>query len=137
MFLSKPCFFIMVVTWMPASHGQFPVLCPHLFLLYGSLFSFSSAYICQANDNCLRLLRQLVRLADSFARASAGNNKDARMAIIAITTSSSINVNARVRLHGGTTFFFISQKLTGTKQNYTAPQGLSIVKNAENWSFRN
>ena len=30
----------------------------------------------------------------SFALAKAGNNKDARMAIIAITTNSSISVNA-------------------------------------------
>src|SRR6266576_5266345 len=40
------------------------------------------------------LFLQLTRLAFSFAPASAGSNIAARMAMMAITTSSSINVNA-------------------------------------------
>ena len=36
-----------------------------------------------------------MRRADSFARANAGSSIPARMAMMAITTSSSIKVNAR------------------------------------------
>jgi hypothetical protein len=49
------------------------------------------------------LFTQPVRLARSFAPASAGSNNAARIAIIAITTSSSINVNAVTAL----TFSFV------------------------------
>jgi hypothetical protein len=42
--------------------------------------------------HCLRLETQLMALALSFALASAGNNMAARMAMIAITTNSSISV---------------------------------------------
>lgn len=41
---------------------------------------------------CLILFRQLIFLPEYFARAMAGNNMEARMAIIAITTKSSIKV---------------------------------------------
>jgi hypothetical protein len=44
--------------------------------------------------NCRRLLLQAADLAASFARLSAGNNIAARMAMTAITTNSSIRVNA-------------------------------------------
>src|ERR1051326_2997924 len=43
---------------------------------------------------CRKLFLSWVRFAISFARASAGSNIAARMAMIAITTSNSINVNA-------------------------------------------
>jgi hypothetical protein len=43
---------------------------------------------------CLRLLRHEVDLADSFAWAKTGKRIAARMAMIAMTTSSSIRVNA-------------------------------------------
>jgi len=43
---------------------------------------------------CLMLFMQAVRLAFSFARDKAGNNIAARIAMIAITTNSSINVKA-------------------------------------------
>src|SRR5260370_7058392 len=42
----------------------------------------------------LMLVRHWVRLACSLALARAGNSIAARMAMMAITTSSSINVNA-------------------------------------------
>ena len=45
--------------------------------------------------SCLTLLRQVMRLARSLALASAGNNKAARMAMIAMTTSSSMRVKPR------------------------------------------
>lgn len=43
---------------------------------------------------CLRLERQLVRRALSLALAKTGKRMEARMAIIAIVTKSSIKVNA-------------------------------------------
>src|SRR5437867_76834 len=44
---------------------------------------------------CFRWLAQVIRLARSFARDKAGNSIAARMAMMAITTSSSINVKPR------------------------------------------
>src|SRR5438128_10762336 len=46
---------------------------------------------------CFMLLRQPVRRADSRARAKTGNKIAARIAMMAITTSSSISVNPRWR----------------------------------------
>src|SRR5438874_1387774 len=42
---------------------------------------------------CFKLFMQLMRRARSFAFESAGSNIDAKMAMIAITTNSSISVN--------------------------------------------
>src|SRR5437016_2056731 len=47
--------------------------------------------------NCRRLFRQEMRLPFSLARARAGNNIAAKIAIMAITTSSSMSVNECVR----------------------------------------
>ena len=44
---------------------------------------------------CLPLLKHAAPCAFCFARESAGNSIAARMPIMAMTTSSSINVNAR------------------------------------------
>ena len=44
---------------------------------------------------CRRLLRQVVRFALALALLSTGSSRANRMAIMATTTSSSINVNAR------------------------------------------
>src|SRR5688572_5172911 len=44
---------------------------------------------------CRSLFRHLVWCALAFARAKAGNSIDARIAMMAMTTSSSIKVNAR------------------------------------------
>src|SRR3954462_9456192 len=53
----------------------------------------------KANPICLRLLVQLMRLAASRTFWTAGSKRPMRMAMIAITTSSSISVNAtRFRL---------------------------------------
>jgi hypothetical protein len=41
---------------------------------------------------------QPIRAARAFARAKAGNKSDARIAMIAITTSNSMSVKARVRV---------------------------------------
>ena len=51
-----------------------------------------------ARVTCFRLPMQRIRTARSFALESAGSNIAARMAMIAITTSSSIRVNAPISL---------------------------------------
>jgi len=43
---------------------------------------------------CLRLFTQAMRLAFSLAEARAGNSNAARIAMMAMTTSSSIRVKA-------------------------------------------
>src|SRR5437016_949450 len=61
----------------------------------GTLSSKSSAYILNANPHCLLLLRQAVAWARALALERAGSSMAARIAIMAMTTRSSINVNAR------------------------------------------
>src|SRR6266571_1106160 len=63
------------------------MICPRL----------SSLYMAEAMPICLWLLKQLMVLAFCFALVKAGSNIAARIAIIAITPSSSISVNDRVR----------------------------------------
>ncbi|MDB6036736.1 MAG: DNA-binding response regulator [Verrucomicrobiales bacterium] len=55
----------------------------------------SVVYITVASPSCLLLLRQVVRTARALADAIAGNSILARIAIMAITTSNSMRVNAR------------------------------------------
>src|SRR2546421_12867137 len=50
-----------------------------------------------ARESCRKLLEQAVTLVLHLARESAGNSKAARIAMIAMTTSNSIRVNARGR----------------------------------------
>src|SRR5262249_51441066 len=52
---------------------------------------------------------QAMRFAVSFARASAGSNIPARMAMMAITTSNSIKVNARPRARAVRTTFIVER----------------------------
>src|SRR5438874_1419347 len=54
----------------------------------------SRAKVRNAKPTCLRLFTQLMRCARALARASAGSNMAARMAIIAMTTNNSIKVKA-------------------------------------------
>src|SRR5687768_18140506 len=56
----------------------------------------SCAYISEARANCRRLLLHFTTRAFSLAFASAGRSMPARIAMIAITTRSSIKVKARV-----------------------------------------
>src|ERR1043166_3160046 len=58
----------------------------------------SSQYMIQAVANCFSLLRHTALVAFCLARASAGSSIAARMAIIAITTNNSINVNPPIAL---------------------------------------
>src|ERR1017187_7673895 len=53
---------------------------------------FSSAYITQARHNCLLRLTQLTMSARRLALFNAGSSSAARMAMMAMTTSSSIKV---------------------------------------------
>src|SRR5436190_1723164 len=74
------------------SHGQAPP--DPSGKLTGRVSLLSLAYIVKARVDCLRLFMQLVRLARSFALASAGSSIAARIAMMAMTTSSSMSVNA-------------------------------------------
>src|ERR1035437_11152009 len=66
------------------------------FQRFGGMESlFSATYISQPVCNCLRLLTHRIRCARSFALDNAGNNSAARIAMMAMTTSNSINVKAR------------------------------------------
>src|SRR6478672_10155479 len=58
-------------------------------------FDCTSWYACRAIPNCLRLFVHLLRDAASRTFWTAGSRRPIRMAMIAITTSSSIRVNAR------------------------------------------
>ena len=49
----------------------------------------------QASESCFWLLTQVIEWALSLARLKAGSSMAARMAMMAITTSNSINVKAR------------------------------------------
>src|ERR1700693_5577810 len=67
-----------------------------------------------AKPSCRRLETHLARRPRSAALASAGNSIEARMAMIAMTTKSSINVNARRLLEPGAvveSHFPITRKL--------------------------
>src|ERR1039458_9053873 len=64
----------------------------------GKVSLLSPAYMYWAKPHCFMSLVQLILWAFALALASAGSNSAARMAIIAITTSSSIKVNAHTRL---------------------------------------
>jgi len=58
------------------------------------------------------LLRHLIERPLSFALASAGKSSDARMAMMAITTKSSISVNPDVLNFEKLSFIIISQRKT-------------------------
>src|SRR6516162_8319369 len=61
-------------------------------LKFTSMSWLSSEYMIQANPNCFWLLMQVAVVALSFARLRAGSSIAARMAMMAMTTSNSINV---------------------------------------------
>jgi hypothetical protein len=79
-----------------ARNAPFPVIVRTL-LKPDNLVVLSTAYILQARANCRWLLRQAASVAFSFARVKAGNSRAAKIAIMAITTSNSIKVNALPR----------------------------------------
>jgi hypothetical protein len=61
-----------------------------------ALWLLSSVYIDMARPHCLRLPRQWMAWALALAEASEGSSRPARMAMIAMTTSNSMSVKARV-----------------------------------------
>src|SRR3989442_2462719 len=67
----------------------------------------SPAYRLTAKPHCLPLLAQRVLSDLAFALARAGNNRLARMAMIAMTTSNSIRVNPSPDLVSARKSFFI------------------------------
>src|ERR1035438_7079291 len=71
------------------SHGQY---WPPAALKSGHLSLLSWAYMKVESSICLMLLVHLIRMALSLALDSAGRSMAAKMAIMAITTSSSIRV---------------------------------------------
>src|SRR5512146_383658 len=68
----------------------------------GILSSQSSAYILKANPHCFMLFMQVIACALDLALERAGSSIAARMAMMAMTTSSSMSVKAskRERLAG-------------------------------------
>jgi hypothetical protein len=67
----------------------------------GNQSLLSVAYMAQTSASCLRLLVHWIRLPSALARPSAGNRSAARMAMIAMTTSNSINVKPMLLLPCG------------------------------------
>ncbi len=66
---------------------------PAWFGLLGATRSWlSCAYMYHPKPSCLRLFRQAMPVALVFARFNAGRSIAARMAMMAMTTSSSIRV---------------------------------------------
>src|ERR1700677_3307775 len=80
----------------------------------------SLAYIVQASANCFWLLKQVDCVAFSLARANAGSNIAAKMAIMAITTSNSINVKPFfIAVFDTTGYPFLSSSIDfGMVQNF-------------------
>src|SRR5712671_6304100 len=72
---------------------QFGLVAAGFFLLSGSLSALSSQYITQASCNCFSLFKQADCSALLLAFDNAGKSIAARIAMMAITTSSSISVN--------------------------------------------
>src|ERR1039457_326656 len=70
---------------------------PVTFGAAGKVLALSAAYCWRPRLICRKLFMQFVRRAAAFARDNAGNNNAARMAMTAMTTSSSIKVNAKLR----------------------------------------
>src|SRR6185436_19146974 len=71
----------------------------------------------KASPICLRLLRQATRLPFSFALEMAGNNMEARMVMMAITTSNSIKVNAVVPFRLANRLMIDSGLVLAARQN--------------------
>src|SRR2546426_1629974 len=62
--------------------------------------SLSSAYMTHERPSCFRLLRHVMPCAFVFALDSVGKSMDAKIAMMAMTTSSSMRVNARLESFG-------------------------------------
>ena len=74
---------------------------PVILYLMGMHPSLSSIYICVYVPSCFWFDAQLIALAFSLATFNAGRSIPARIAIIAITTRSSIRVKLQVLRFSG------------------------------------
>src|ERR1035441_185279 len=81
-------------------------IAPHLAVLtaVGYLSPWSPSHTLKARPICLMLLTHFIRFAASLALSNAGNSRPARMAMMAITTRSSMRVKA---FDGFAMIFFI------------------------------
>src|ERR1035438_5950430 len=83
----------------------------------------SPEYMVQPRSNCFMLLTHLMACARPLALAKAGSNIAARMAMMAMTTNSSISVNPcelvlrALILMGVLNWFIIEQLLCGDTHN--------------------
>src|SRR5713101_6852295 len=68
-------------------------------MLGGRASPFSRTYMCHPNCNCLRLFMQAMDCALALALANAGDSMPARIAMMAMTTSSSMSVNPLTRVY--------------------------------------
>src|SRR5213594_2606231 len=90
--------FVVVVSFcaLPTTHEPC-TLCEFTDLLGASWSLLSSGYMDQASWSCLRLFRHEMDWALVLALANAGKSSPARIAMIAMTTSSSMRVKARLK----------------------------------------
>ena len=72
----------------------------------GTWSPLSSAYILKPKAHCFILFKQVIFWAFDLALASAGSSRAARIAMMAITTRSSISVKARKSSPLGENFDF-------------------------------
>ena len=84
---------------------------------------------------CRMLFKSVMSKAWSFARLKAGNNSPARMAMIAMTTNSSIKVKAMAlraskRLLG----FMINQHSGASRYVNVAPPGSWVRNTSKIWT---
>src|SRR3954467_12577630 len=97
----------------------------------GNLSEWSFENMRADKPNCFKLLIQLMRWARAFALASAGRSSPARMAIMAITTNSSIRVKAfDVFLRVFIILLLLSMWVTaGHCKSFVFPVSMSFVEN--------
>src|SRR5664279_1240518 len=93
-----------------AGYSQLWLSSPSFRTLEKFPFESSSEYIWLPNCICFKLFMQEIRRARSLAVANAGNSMAARMAMMAMTTSSSIKVKPPPMkgLTGQMDFFMVS-----------------------------
>src|SRR3954466_1899963 len=77
----------LLLVWAPSGPGT----------SHGNLSPWSLPHMRMARPTCLRLFTQLIRWARALALARAGRSKPARMAMMAMTTNSSMRVKAFFR----------------------------------------
>src|SRR6266850_2026464 len=79
---------------------QLGAILPTMASFGGIRSSLSSAYRTHERPSCFRLSRHVMPCAFVFALDSVGKSMDAKIAMMAMTTSSSMRVNARLESFG-------------------------------------